>query len=427
MGLKLDEVAVTSLETWHLLGRSFCPSVELVFPELWGRLTASFRGSTTSGWAWNHHKKEESPDLAPDQARLAFAISNALATLTLDGIVSRIDPEDPRPLAELGSVVLQAEQEGILEGEETLGLRALRLGAEDTCGEEGQDPRPRVMWSGVQVAYCEPLGRIRWAGIIPIREEEERLVLQRKKEVIMDIFTWEESISRVMLLGPEHQKPVMEENEELPEPPGSGILRNLAPDMVRRANERLGLDPDDLDFATERFADLRLNEPSRRQVGRTPSPPPPPKYDVHGLWAEERHRQSGGRHRGPPRLRWQLPKLKEPQKKRDRDPESQVEAWREAEDREEQRHARPPPNKRSRETKKTGSPSREEQHPVTASEYKYSWPSRRGGRMPGRGYSRTGSCARGRGVEDGGRQASEHGHWNRRGGRRGGSGRRRGR
>ena len=227
LGLGLDDLTVTGLETWHLLGQGFCPAVELVFPELWGRLTASFRGSATSGWAWNLHRKEESHELVPDQTRLAFAIGNALATLTLDGIVARVDPEDHRPLADLGSLVLHTEQEGILEGEETLGLRALRLGAEDSSGAEGLEAKQGVSWSDVQVAYREPLGRVRWAERIPVRDEEIRPVLKRKKEVIIDIFTWEESISRVMLLGPEHQGPDMEENEELPEPPGPGILLNL--------------------------------------------------------------------------------------------------------------------------------------------------------------------------------------------------------
>ena len=203
-------------------------------------------------------------------------------------------------------------------------------------------------------------------------------MLIRKKEVIMDWLTWEESVSCITLLGPEHQKPVRGESFTLPEMPKTGILRQFDPEKLRRANDRLGLDPDNLDYARERFAGLRVTEGEKKDVGRMPSPPPQPNCDVHGLWAEERHRQNGGRHRGPPRLRWNPPIRKEPQKKRYRDLEGQVEAWGEGEGQEEPRQSRPPPSKKSREAGEH-SPGTCEQPRVPAQGGNHSWSRRRGG------------------------------------------------
>ena len=398
MGLVLDEAAVTGLETWYLLGQGFCPSVALVMPELWGRLTASFRGSASYGWAWNQHKKEESSDLAPDQTCLAFAIGNALATLSLDGIVARIDPEDTRSFGELGSIILQSEQEGILEGEETLAMRALRLGTEESGDDTYRDEAVlTVTWGNAQVAYREPLGRICRKETVSLRDEGERAVMTRKREVITDWLTWEESLSCITLLGPEHQKPMRGESITLPDRPAAGILRQFDPEKLRRANERLGLDPDDLDYARERFAGLKVTEGKKREVGRTPSPPPQPNFDVHGLWAEERHKQNGGRHRGPPRLRWNPPVKREPLKKRHRDVEGQVEAWGECEEREESRQNRPPPSKKSRETGGPD-PGEGELPRTTARGSGHTWSRRRGGRVPGQSLPRSSMSHRGRGY-----------------------------
>ena len=97
VGVSLDEATLTGLETWHMFSQNFCPAIELEFGHLWVRLTASFRGTSSSGWAW-HQVKEEVKELSADQARLAFALGNAMASLTLDGVVARIDPEDVSPL-----------------------------------------------------------------------------------------------------------------------------------------------------------------------------------------------------------------------------------------------------------------------------------------------------------------------------------------
>ena len=422
IGVHLDEANVTGLETWHPLGQEFCPSVALVFPELWVRITAPFRGSLSSGWAWNHHSKDKSSDLAPDQARLAFAVGNALASLTMDGIVARIDPEDERPLKGLGALILVTEQEGILEGEETLAMRALRLGAEEgTASEAGPKPVLGVSWGNAQIACREPLGRIRKVGVEPIQEEDERRVLKRSPEVIEDLLTWEESLSCVTLLGPEHQRPIRPEGVVLPSPPRVGILRHQELDTIRRANERLGLDPDDLDYAKERFAQLRVTEDVKREFGRTPSPPPAPNSDVHGLWAEEKHRQSGGRHRGPPRLRWNPPVRREDLKKRHRDPEGQVEGWGDPRDKAESRPGHPslPPSKRTREGSRREGDEEVRERPEIARGRARSF--RSSGRS--RGFVRSWSEGRGRGTLH--RGGWETTRWTRRGSGRYGGRRRR--
>ena len=348
LGIEPDGATMTGLETWHALGQEFSPSVAHVFKELWGRITSPFRGTSSSGWAWNQHSKEESSELAPDQARLAFAIGNAMASLTLDGIAARIDPEDGRPLEELGALILRSEQEGILEAEETLGLRALRLGnGEDGDEANGAEETLKVSWGNIQTAYQEPFGRIQRAGNEPIPEEQKVSVLHRQREVFNDLVSWEEAISFVTLLGPEHKRPIQVEECVLPEAPARGILRNSDPDNVRRANDRLGLDPDDLDYARERFAGLKVTEDVKHQ--RTRSPPPAPNRDRHGLWEEEKHRQDGGRHRGPPRLRWNPPVKRETDHKRRRDPERRVTSQEGQGDEVELQQERAPPTKKPRE------------------------------------------------------------------------------
>ena len=98
------------------------------------------------------------------------------------------------------------------------------------------------------------------------------------------------------------------------------ILKDWDVLKIRRANERLEIDPDDLDLTRQRFAGLRVKDEGKPTT-RTMSPPPAPNVDVHGLWKEERNRQAGGRHQGPPRLRWNPPICKEALNKRYREQE----------------------------------------------------------------------------------------------------------
>ena len=116
---------------------------------------------------------------------------------------------------------------------------------------------------------------------------------------------------------------------------------------ILRANDRLGMDPDDLDYAKERFEDLNLTGEATGK-NRTPSPPPPLNVDVHGLWDEEKHRQAGGRHRGPPRLKWNPPIRREALPKRSRDQGSRVEIYRGEEKGPTSRQASSPPGKKTR-------------------------------------------------------------------------------
>ena len=227
MGITLDEATITGLETWHVLDQSFCPAVALEFGHLWVRMTATFRGTTSSGWAWHKSDKEGMKELAPDQARLAFAIGNAMASLTLDGIVARIDPEDVTPLSELGAVVIRSEQEGILEGDETLGMRALRLEQQDELGLEPDEAGLKVGWDNLQVAYQEPFGRISKGQVSSIPEQQEARILERHEEVMTDLVKWEESISFITLLGPQHQRPTAFGEFRLPDAPEQGILRGF--------------------------------------------------------------------------------------------------------------------------------------------------------------------------------------------------------
>ena len=49
VGISLDEATLTGLETWHMLDQNFCPAIRLEFGHLWVRLTALFRGTSSSG------------------------------------------------------------------------------------------------------------------------------------------------------------------------------------------------------------------------------------------------------------------------------------------------------------------------------------------------------------------------------------------
>ena len=346
VGVQIDETTLTGLETWHALGQEFVPSVAFVFSSLYGRITAPFKGSTTAGWVWHERDPAAMTSLAPDQTRLAFAAANAMASLTMDGIVARVDPEDNRDLSELGALVLRSEHEGILEGYETLAMRALQLDEEesDTCKVQ----RANVSWLGLEMAWREPLGRIRRGGRRELPPDKQATKIKRETERFDDLVSWEEAISFVTLLGPEHQRPVEAPELTLPKPPPKGILKPWEVHNVRRANDRLGLDPDDEDLARERFAGLCLNGEGR-SASRTASPPPGPNEDVHGLWREERRRQQGERHQGPPTLKWNPPVRRETINKRHRDPEDRVSAWGEEGDEVVLTQTWPPRSKRRRE------------------------------------------------------------------------------
>ena len=339
VGVNIDETTITGLETWHTLGQEFAPSVAYVFSPLYGRITAPFKGSMSAGWVWHEPDPAAMVGLAPDQTRLAFATANAVASLTLDGIVARVDPEDGRALEELGALVLKSEHEGILEGHETLAMRALQIEEEDEHTARVQPAH--VSWLGLEMAWREPMGRIRRGGMRELPADRTSRVLRRERECIEDAVTWEESISFVTLLGLEHQKPREASPVRLPEAPKKKILKDWDVLKIRRANERLGIDPDDLDLTRQRFAGLRVKDEGKPTT-RIMSPPSAPNVDVHRLWKEERNRQAGGRHQGPPRLRWNPPIRKEALNKRYREQEDRVQAW-DGEDRElEVNHTWPP-------------------------------------------------------------------------------------
>ena len=344
---KVGIATVTGLETWHPLGHEFSPSIAYVFTGLWGRLTVPFKGSTSAGWAWNQHDPEESTRQAPDQVRLAFATANAMATLTLDGVVARVDPEDDRALEGLGALVLKSEQEGILEGDETIGMRGLQL--EEARNSEATVQGPRVPWLGLEMAWREPMGRIRRGGRREIPMERTTTVLPRQKETIEDVWSWEESISFVTLLGPEPRRPIEALAFTLPAAPKKSVLKEWDVSKIRRANDQLGTDPDNLDLARQRFAGLNVTGKTESTT-RTSSPPPTPNVDVHGLWKEEKNRHVGERHQGPPRLRWNPHVRKETIGKRHRDPEDRVQVWEaEGDDETTLNYTWPPKSKKRRE------------------------------------------------------------------------------
>ena len=233
-------------------------------------------------------------------------------------------------------------------------MRALRL----ETGEE-MATRPTVKWDSLQLACWEPFGRISREGTVQIPEQQQARVLVRQEEAIEDLVMWEESISFITLLGPQHRKPTLMEGFQLPGPPGKSILRDFDLEGIRRANERLGVNPDDMDYARERFPDLRTTG-NVQKTNRTSSPPPPLNIDVHGLWEEEKHRQEGGRHRGLPWLRWNQPVRREALPKRHRDPEGRIEAWEGTEERAKRHQRTPPPGKKTR-GKGLGEKKREEE------------------------------------------------------------------
>ena len=270
LGIEIDEATITGLETWHPLSHEYPPSVAYVFTGLWNRITAPFKGSKSAGWAWNEHGPGESARFAPDQGRLAFATANAMASLTLDGVVTRVDPEDERGVETLGALILKSEQEGILEGEETIGMRALQL-EEDVVHCRGVQ-RTQVSWLGLEMAWRQPLGRINRGGRREIPPDRPPTVLQRREERIDDSMMWEECISFITLLGPEHRRPVEAPDANLPEAPRKGVLKEWDQSKNRRANDRLGMDPDDYDLTRQRFAGLNLGDEKQSKM-RTLSPP----------------------------------------------------------------------------------------------------------------------------------------------------------
>ena len=180
VGVSVDETTLTGLETWHPLSQEFVPSVSHVFSSFYGRITAPFKGSMSAGWVWHKEDPGALEGLAPDQTRLAFATANAMASLTMDGIVTRVDPEDERPLTELGALLLKAEHEGILEGYETLAMRALQLEEEE--GDAAAVQRARVSWLGLEMAWREPMGRIHQGGRRDLPSDPTPRVLERERE-----------------------------------------------------------------------------------------------------------------------------------------------------------------------------------------------------------------------------------------------------
>ena len=332
--IELDEAVLTGLGRWHAISDQFAPTVVSIFREWHTRLTAPFRGEITYGW--NDGKSGDKGQLAPEQARLAFALGNSMAFMALDGVVPSLDQEEPGDLSRLGKLVIEAEHTELLEAPELMVMENLRLDQEDASEEEGAqldreaklkvEPMKKcVSWGHLEQAVQEPLGRIyRCPWVYEVPEEHEQLLLRSRQEEIKDWSHWEESLSFLTLLGGEHVHP---EHEVIQRPPDSdkeSILKTFDEGKIRRANERLGRDPDDMDHGRKRFSrlDLRDKEICNNQTAS----PPPRKRDVLGLWEEEARRQAGGRQQGPPFLRWEVPILRKKQKgaKRDRDLEERL-------------------------------------------------------------------------------------------------------
>ena len=344
-----------------------------------GALGGLVSGYFLIGWTWHLTDNTKPKELTPDQTRLAFAIGNAMATLALDGIVARVDPEDVSPLKELGALVIKSEQEGILEGEETLVMRALRLEVREENELDKAETEMNIKWSHMEVAYREPFGRIQRGEVTPIPDTPGQAVMMRREEIIGDLVTWEESLSFVTLLGPHHLRPHLTDDVKLPEPLSRGALKEFDAEGIRRANERLGVDPDDLDYTRDKFAGLRITDAGTEQ-NRTPSPPPPLNVDLLALWDEENHRQGGGRHRGPPNLRWNPPIRREAIPKRHRDPEARVEAWDGQDERTERQQTVQPPVKKTRGDESGTRQDNGEKHPrpIRTGDSRSGWTRRRG-------------------------------------------------
>ncbi len=88
--------------------------------------------------------------------------------MSLDGIVPSLDPEEMGALDKLGSLVVAAEHEGLLEPPELLVIGNLRIDGtetEDDGSGEGAmrssrllERRKVVRWSHLEQAVSEPLG-----------------------------------------------------------------------------------------------------------------------------------------------------------------------------------------------------------------------------------------------------------------------------
>ena len=128
----------------------------------------------------------------------------------------------------------------------------------------------------------------------------------------------------MQLIGVEHVKPDHEILQVAPGVVRPSILKPFQGDRIRRANERLGRDPDDMDHRRKRFS--RFNTRDRDVCNNQTASPPPGRRDLLGLWKEEAHRQAGGRHQGPPFIRWDLPVVRNKVKglKRGRDSEEKL-------------------------------------------------------------------------------------------------------
>ncbi len=155
-------------------------------------------------------------------------------------------------------------------------------------------------------------------------EYHDQLILKRRPKEIRDWAHWEESLSFVTLIGSEHVIPEHVSMQQVPDSLRTSILKPFALEKIRRVNDRIGLDPDDMDRDRKKFARLKTSD--REICNHQTASPPPRRRDFLGLWKEEAHRQAGGRHQGPPFIRWDMPVLKGKKRgpKRDREQEDRL-------------------------------------------------------------------------------------------------------
>ena len=293
--LSLEGEDLVALRTWQTdLEDVFASTVKYEFPGRYDSLTLGFRGERCPGWEWN-----ADPELLTEkQARLTYAITASLISLTLDGLVEKLygQPEAKLPIDKLGHTMGKILQDELLNFLEARPLQELAID-KDNASEvsEGNVTTSKRMqfkiFNAITEAESLGLGLQREIGKRHLLERTEQIMSPCRRH-IHDWIKWEESLEVIHVVP---AMPLVWTAYEFPKPKRSCLKK------YDQKNIRLDFnympDPDINDRGYVRFPNL--NTAKRTSKSRTASPPPRPD-DPDGLRDENRRRRLGQRHQGPP-------------------------------------------------------------------------------------------------------------------------------